>query len=289
MARGRFVNRKITVSDKFQALPDDTCRLMATWIIPHLDKQGVWYARPAIVKSHIFTLREDVTFDQVDRYLQAMHDVRLIVLFDGGDGKQYQFWPGFEEEQPNLRPDREATDMPAPPSEDECQALWGDVESRANDGQSPGSIPAVDSQKPGYIKSKEVILKEIESEDKSNGAASEPEPAEVNPKVGASQPPPTTMRTITQEEIRHPDAAFVSAWSDLQEEILGQMQQATYDEYIRHIRPVCVKDECAVFVTDREHVAQWCNGRLKIPLQRTLCHALSGVSEFSVAYQPGGT
>ena len=36
MARGRMLNRSVSLSAKFQALPDDTSRLLATWIIPQL-------------------------------------------------------------------------------------------------------------------------------------------------------------------------------------------------------------------------------------------------------------
>ena len=71
MARGRMVNHSISRSLKFNQLPDDTCRLLATWIISHLDKNGVFYGDPVMVRSLIFPRRVDIEVAQVEAYLRV--------------------------------------------------------------------------------------------------------------------------------------------------------------------------------------------------------------------------
>lgn len=113
MARGRMLNKSISVSKKMHLLPDDTCRLLATWTIAHLDKNGVFYADPVIVKSLVFPRRGDISTEQVELYLVAMQRAGLVILFTAQD-QLWQYWPGFADNQTNLRPDRENTDFPAP-------------------------------------------------------------------------------------------------------------------------------------------------------------------------------
>lgn len=117
MAKGRMLNHSISRSAKFQALPDDTCRLLATWTIPQLDTNGVFHGEPALIKSLIFPYRSDVTTEQVREYLKAMQHAGLIVLFEAR-GQLWQVWPGFDHNQPYLRKDREGkSEHPAPPTD----------------------------------------------------------------------------------------------------------------------------------------------------------------------------
>ena len=123
MARGRMLNKSVCRSRKFQQLPNDTCRLLATWIISHLDKRGVYHGDPAIVKSYVFPRRRDVTIEDVDRYLDDIQEAGLLVRFTAR-GDQWQWWPGFLDNQVGLRADRETTDFPPPP--DEPPEGWGE-------------------------------------------------------------------------------------------------------------------------------------------------------------------
>lgn len=115
MAKGRMLNREVSLSVKFDALPNDTARLIATWIIPHLDKNGVFHANPQVVKSLILPLRQDITAAAVGRVLEDMERVGLIVRFES-TGRVWQAWPGFDHNQPYLRKDKEKTDFPPPPA-----------------------------------------------------------------------------------------------------------------------------------------------------------------------------
>lgn len=114
MARGRMLNKTVCNSKKFCDLPDDTCRLFATWCISHLDIHGVFYANPQLVRSLVFPRRDDVTNAQVAGYMDAMEAYGLIVRFES-NGELWQYWPGFEHNQIGIRYDRESSDFPLPP------------------------------------------------------------------------------------------------------------------------------------------------------------------------------
>ena len=133
MARGRMINKKICGSVKFQNLPDDTCRLLATWIIANLDVQGVFYGDPAMVRSAIFPRRSDITVDQVEEYLVALESSGLMWRYKA-KGDTWQVWPGFLEEQIGIRIDRESPEFPSPPDAKPQTAGELPEDCRNNDG-----------------------------------------------------------------------------------------------------------------------------------------------------------
>lgn len=174
MARGRMLNKTISASRKFQDLPDDTCRLLATWIIPHLDMNGVFYAEPAMVKAFVFPRRTDITADQVEQYLDAIERAGLIYRF-WANGDLWQCWPGFADNQVGLRRDRESTDYPTPPAE-LPQLAAGDAVTEPEDcRQEADELPA-------EVKRTEVKVKVKVREEEAGeapGAAAPPVPVNL--------------------------------------------------------------------------------------------------------------
>jgi len=166
MARGRMLNRTVCASLKFQQLPDDTARLLATWLISHLDKAGVFYADPTMVRSLIFPRRTDISVEQVASYLRAMADVGLIYLFEA-QGETWQCWPGFADNQVGLRADRETTSYPSPPGE---QAAADPEEIRNDAGSDPEPIRNDAGKMPAEEKLKEVKVEKNRREDPESGA-----------------------------------------------------------------------------------------------------------------------
>jgi hypothetical protein len=112
-----MLNSSVSRSLKFHQLSDDTCRLLASWTIAHLDKYGVFCGDAVMVKSYIFPRRDDISVEQVESYLQEMERLGLIVLFEA-KGDRWQHWPGFAHNQVGLRPERESTSYPLPPGID---------------------------------------------------------------------------------------------------------------------------------------------------------------------------
>lgn len=152
MARGRMLNNSICGSKKFHDLPDDTCRLLATWLISQLDVQGVFYGDPAMVKSYVFPRRDDITAERVEGYLQALEDGGLILRFES-NGDTWQYWPGFAHNQVGLRTDRENPQFPTPPATENDQL--DDGENPPDDGSARDSGGSSAGQQPAEEKGKE--------------------------------------------------------------------------------------------------------------------------------------
>lgn len=144
-----MLNTTVCTSKKMDDLCDDTCRLMATWIIPHLDLNGVFYADAALVRSLVFPRRTD-SVEAIDAYLLDMERVGLIVLFEE-KGERWQWWPGFADNQVGLRKERERSQFPEPPLIRQDAATLT-AECRQDDGNMTPECP----QKLNEVKLKEV-------------------------------------------------------------------------------------------------------------------------------------
>lgn len=128
MARGRMITHLICKDKKVNALSDDTCRLLFTWLITTADCEGRTYGDAAIVRSMIFPRRHDMSVEQVEVYLVELDQAALIQRYTVND-EQYIFFPSFFKNQIGLRKDREApSELPAPPV-------------RSGAGVSPEQIP----------------------------------------------------------------------------------------------------------------------------------------------------
>lgn len=115
MAKGRLLHKKICLSEQVNLLPNDTARLLYTWIIPHLDIDGRFYGDARRVKSTVFPLRA-ISDKSIERYLQKMEDLALIVRYET-NGQVYMWMPTFSLHQ-TLRKDRERKSfIPPPPQE----------------------------------------------------------------------------------------------------------------------------------------------------------------------------
>ncbi len=120
MARGRMLDKSISASYQMQSLPDWGCKCLATWLISHLDKNGVFYGDAPMVRSQVFPL-EDITNTQVEEWLQAMENAidgdgqPLIVRFHT-QGRLWLHFPGFDRHQEGLHKDRERTSFPPVPA-----------------------------------------------------------------------------------------------------------------------------------------------------------------------------
>ena len=168
MARGRMLNTSISASKKMDEIASDTARLLATWTIAHLDLNGVFYADPAMVRSMVFPRRTD-SLEAIEGYLQDMARVGLIVLFESG-GEMWQYWPGFEHNQPGLRRERERSQYPMPPT---C-------------GQSADNLPPTCGQDVAEM-SAEVKLTEL-NRNAPNGAVLEDLPFADSPESPQKRP-----------------------------------------------------------------------------------------------------
>jgi hypothetical protein len=183
MARGRMLNKSISLSEKFAALPDDTCRLLATWTIPQLDMRGVFYGDPVTVRALIFPMRENITSSRVRGYMIAMHEAGLIQIFES-DGRYWQSWPGFADNQVGLRSERENTEYPEPPE------VGGNLPD--NFRQTSGKLPPISPQKVNLN-----LNKKIKGKGKGNDGAFAPRTQTSQSPISSTDSKADTFEAVT--------------------------------------------------------------------------------------------
>lgn len=93
----RIIKETICTNEKIAALTDFEFRL---WVglITQADDAGRGDARPAIIKGHVFPLRDQVTVKAISAGLHALATVRLVSLYTVG-GKPIYWLPGWSEHQ----------------------------------------------------------------------------------------------------------------------------------------------------------------------------------------------
>ena len=137
MPRGRFLSRAISLDEKVNNLPNDTARLLFTWLIPHLDCEGRLHGDAITVKSIVFP-RRPISTRKVEQYLNAIEKSGLIMRYSV-NGNSYLFAPHFEKHQVGLQKSKEAqSQIPPPPldllqSKDGVSLLQVEVEGKVKD------------------------------------------------------------------------------------------------------------------------------------------------------------
>jgi len=117
MAEGRMLSKRVTRSGKVSSLSSDTARMIYSWLIPYTDAEGRMEADPRLLKADIAPLLEHITVAVINNVLLELHESGLIILYSSVGGvKRYLQITKFEENQKNLRKDREAASrIPGPP------------------------------------------------------------------------------------------------------------------------------------------------------------------------------
>lgn len=173
MAHGRMLNRSISEDMDVDGLPDDTCRLLFTWLIPWLCPEGRFWGEPRMVLTKVLPWRRDLTEQQIDGYLNAMAAVGLIVRYRV-NGKRYIYFPSFDKNQPGLRKDREAPSPFPPLPTDDCEP-------------TPELLRSESGVTPAQVKVKEEVKEEVKEIEAADAAPAPKTPAE--PKK-ATEPKP---------------------------------------------------------------------------------------------------
>lgn len=93
----RIIKESICTSEKIASLTDFEFRL---WVglITQADDAGRGDARPAIIKGHVFPLRDRLTIKDIDVSLRALAAKGCVSLYEV-DGKPYFWFPGWARHQ----------------------------------------------------------------------------------------------------------------------------------------------------------------------------------------------
>ena len=95
MAYGRIISKKISFNPDMEKLSNDTSRLLFTWTITHLDRDGLIYGNPGILKSIVFPRRSDIDIKDVDKYIREWCEAGLTILYENNN-EQYLYFIGFK-------------------------------------------------------------------------------------------------------------------------------------------------------------------------------------------------
>ena len=114
MPRGRFLSREISWDEKVATLSDDTARLLFTWMIPHLDREGRIQGNPNLFKAKVVPTLQ-ISERRIEKYLDEMEKLCLIFRYTV-NGFTYLSVPNFLKHQKGLKLDREAPSVIPPPN-----------------------------------------------------------------------------------------------------------------------------------------------------------------------------
>ena len=131
----RIIKESIAASERISALSDFQFRL---WVglITFVDDKGRGDARAAMLRGHLFPLREDITTAQVAEALTALAEQGCITLYEV-EGKPYFYFPNWDKHQ-RVRNVREK--YPAPPSAADCGELRPESESESENESESESV-----------------------------------------------------------------------------------------------------------------------------------------------------
>jgi hypothetical protein len=122
----RIIKESISTSEKLNQLSDFQFRL---WVglITYVDDYGRGDARPAIIKGHLFPLRDRLSIKDVSDALGTLAGIGCVNLYEV-DGKPYLCFPTWEVHQ-NIRAKK--SKYPVPPdnvitSEIICKQMQAD-------------------------------------------------------------------------------------------------------------------------------------------------------------------
>jgi len=157
MPEGRILLKSISESKKLSKLKTDGARLLYTWLIPHLDINGCYFADPEVIKGKVLTrLRKSVK--TIKGYLDDLEDCKLIIRYTT-NGDDFLIVPDFVDKQPKLRPDREAKPSIPPPTKEQLKGNSGGTqdELRSNANTSKVKISKVKLSKDNVELRKKII------------------------------------------------------------------------------------------------------------------------------------
>ena len=108
MARGRMLNRRIVKSRKVNKIDCYFSKLLYTWIMPFLDRDGRIEGDPDLLKADIFPLDKSVTPEMIEDSLKNLSDNDLIIWYEDYDCEKYIQMVGFRDNQARMEYNKEA-------------------------------------------------------------------------------------------------------------------------------------------------------------------------------------
>jgi len=132
MARGRFLSKDVSTSEKLADLPDDFHRLLWSWCVPHTDRDGRLPGSARALRAIVVPLT-DRSLDEVESTIVDLCQAKLMLRYqDPNRDGLVLLMLRHEEHQVGMRYDREAPSKYGPPP-DNIRTNAGPVPSVGND------------------------------------------------------------------------------------------------------------------------------------------------------------
>lgn len=199
MARGRMISKTISLDEKVDALPDDTARLLFTWLIPHLDCDGRMYGDASLFKS-LVAPRRDISLQKIELYLNEMEKLGLILRYTV-NGHKYIWCKNFSKHQTGLRKERESPSQIPSPTPEYIQ-------------QNVGVTPSLSTDKlPPKLSKVKLSLREVKEDSSFLEYVRELEPKYPTLKINDEIDKFITWWSEGNKELKRPKTAFRN-WLD---------------------------------------------------------------------------
>lgn len=166
-----MLSGSISESVQVASLPDDTTRLIFTWLLAHADAAGRYSAHPQIVAGKVLTLLSH-TAETIAKALAALHVAGLIRLYEA-EGQSYLVFLGWERHQ-KIRHDREHAKCPEPTEVVPKAFLeYLPAEWQESGGSPPGTLPASAGVSLSTSSSQEEVQDQVQNqtEEQTKGSA----------------------------------------------------------------------------------------------------------------------
>ena len=111
MPRGRMLNKKISYDEKVSKLSLES-KLLFTWIIPHLDVKGRFFAESEIIKGQVCPFVDELPVKKISKCLLEIEKVGLINIY--GEDHKYLEYCGFSKNQTITETRESPSDIPDP-------------------------------------------------------------------------------------------------------------------------------------------------------------------------------
>jgi len=221
MARGRMINKKISLNKNVNELSSDTCKLAFTWTISHLDRDGRIHGDPEILKAIIFPRRKDITNKMMESFIHEWAEKKLVIWYSVNGDLWIEF-PKFRENQAHLRYEREP-ESNIPPSSQGIDVLKPpDPPKKIDSGKSPAKSRKDAGKHPAEEKLNEFKLKEV----KQNQTNSPPtdSPSAHPPEFLSPNPNPPPRDGPLQTDQFGPDGKKLLSPEDVSAEKMRQRE-----------------------------------------------------------------
>lgn len=272
MAEGRILSKRVTKSDKIAALGSDTSRMFYSWIIPYLDVEGRMEANTRLMKGEIAPLLDHITPEKIQEILDELNRAELIVLYEINK-KQYLQLMKFDENQPNLRKDREKKSVIPKPPEIKKQVQ---AQLRQAAGVTPAELRPDSRGIPSAIREASAEAQAV----LRPGAADAPAAIRQNAGTApAALPQKINIKEGNIREAKTEEAAFPAVDNSASVPQTVPVENAFFKELNKEFSGIMEKIRLRYDYKQQQHIENWIKSNYRGKHPQAMIHTLNALTK----------